>query len=92
MDTSTIHEIEEKIEYLERPPHVDTDRFIEELSKSKPYFPIPLHSPKPLREGERVHLECRVEPVGDPTLKIEWFFNGKTLPSGKNIVITFHYI
>ncbi|XP_035212215.1 LOW QUALITY PROTEIN: titin-like, partial [Stegodyphus dumicola] len=83
VDTSTIHEIEEKkIEYLERPPHVDTDRFIEEISKTKPYFPITLHSPKPLREGERVHLECRVEPVGDPTLKIEWFFNGKPLPSG----------
>ncbi|GFY64285.1 titin [Trichonephila inaurata madagascariensis] len=82
VDTSTIHEIDEKITYLERPAHVDQDRFIEEISKSKPFFPIPLHNPKPLREGERVHLECRVEPVGDPTLKIEWFFNGKTLPSG----------
>lgn len=82
VDTSTIHEIDEKIEYLERGQHVDTRRYIEEISKCKPHFPIPLHSPKPLREGERVHIECRVEPVGDPTLTLEWFFNGKPLPTG----------
>ncbi|XP_054706308.1 titin-like isoform X2 [Uloborus diversus] len=87
VDTSTIHEIEEKIEYLERPQHDDTGRFIEEISKTKPHFPIPLHSPKPLKEGERVHLECRVEPVGDPTLTIEWFFNGKQLPSGSRFQV-----
>lgn len=35
-----------------------------------------------LKEGDHAHLECRVEPVNDPNLKIEWFVNGKRLRAG----------
>lgn len=34
------------------------------------------------KEGDNVHFECNVEPSRDSTLKIEWFFNNKALPSG----------
>lgn len=33
-------------------------------------------------EAEPVHFECRVEPKKDPTLRIEWYRNGKLLPTG----------
>lgn len=33
-------------------------------------------------EGETVRFECRVEPKEDPKLRVEWFRNGKPLPSG----------
>ncbi|XP_067120871.1 titin [Centruroides vittatus] len=83
VDTSTIHEIGmEKIEYLERAPFQEPQYNIEEISKSKPHFIIPLHDPKPVREGDRIHMECRLEPSTDPTMKVEWFFNGKPLMIG----------
>ena len=33
-------------------------------------------------EGEPVHFECRVEPKTDPKLRVEWYRNGKILPTG----------
>lgn len=33
-------------------------------------------------ESESVRFECKVEPKNDPGLKIEWYRNGKLLPSG----------
>ena len=34
-------------------------------------------------EGERVHLECRLEPVNDPNLRVEWYVNGVEIKAGK---------
>jgi hypothetical protein len=35
-----------------------------------------------LKEGDHAHLECRVEPINDPNLKIDWFVNGIALKTG----------
>lgn len=35
-----------------------------------------------LKEGDHAHLECRVEPINDPNLTIEWFINGKAIRAG----------
>lgn len=35
-----------------------------------------------VEESESVRFECRVEPKDDPRLRIEWYRNGKLLPSG----------
>ena len=34
-----------------------------------------------LGEGQCAHIEGRVEPIHDPTLLIEWYHNGKIIPS-----------
>ncbi|KAK6058392.1 hypothetical protein COOONC_04040 [Cooperia oncophora] len=45
-----------------------------------PKFTTPLaHSPPELLEGQMAHLEAQVTPVLDPTLKIEWFHDGKPM-------------
>ena len=36
-----------------------------------------------IKEGQRVHFECRLIPVGDPKLKVDWFHNGKPVKQGK---------
>lgn len=36
-------------------------------------------------EGGKVHFEARIEPVGDPTMVVEWFLNGKPLAASKFI-------
>lgn len=40
------------------------------------------------QEADNIHFECNVEPSRDPTLKIEWFVNGKPLPSGSRYKTT----
>ena len=45
----------------------------------------PLSSPQdpaPQAEGRGVHLECRLEPLNDPTMSVEWFQNGRPVTIG----------
>lgn len=42
-----------------------------------------------IEEGEPLHLECKVEPQGDNTLKISWLRDGAPLPHGKHSIYTF---
>jgi titin len=44
-----------------------------------------------LVEGQNAHFEGRVEPVHDPNLRIEFYHNGKPLPSGSRYHITFDF-
>lgn len=53
-----------------------------EEAGQKPVFLTPLTSLENLKEGDYAHLECRVEPINDPDLKIEWFMNGKAIRAG----------
>lgn len=83
IDTSSMHrgtyEKTKKLEDKFVEPHYD----IEEISKSKPIFTQPLNDLPPLNEGKNIHLECRLEPMGDPTMRVEWFQNGKPVTVGK---------
>lgn len=67
-----------KIKALEgEPRYVIPDR-AEQKTFQRPVFTAPLQNIE-LVEGQSAHLECRLIPVGDPTLKVEWFFNEKPL-------------
>lgn len=76
------HGAYEKTAQLEGKPFVEPHYEIEEISKSKPIFVSPLSDPKPIHEGKNVHLECRLEPMGDPTMRVEWFQNGRPVTVG----------
>ncbi|RXG68646.1 Titin, partial [Armadillidium vulgare] len=82
IDYSTMHEVTmNKTAAMERrhqEPHYD----IEEVTKSKPVFTHPLQDVPPMPEGKNIHLEARLEPMGDPTMKVEWYFNGKPVTVG----------
>lgn len=54
-----------------------------ERSFEKPIFTQLLTGPSELIEGQHAHFECRVVPVGDPTLRFEWYVNGVELKMGK---------
>lgn len=56
----------------------ETERLFE-----KPIFTQLLTGPSELIEGQHAHFECRVVPVGDPTLRFEWYVNGVELKMGK---------
>lgn len=60
-----------------------------EQSFEKPIFTQILTGPSELWEGQHAHYEARVVPVGDPSLRFEWFVNGVELKMGKSNCI-FH--
>ncbi|CAH0765342.1 unnamed protein product [Bemisia tabaci] len=83
IDTSSMHHgTYEKTKHLESSKFVEPHYQIEEISKSKPIFVQPLSDPPPVSEGKNIHLECRLEPMGDPTMRVEWFQNGKPITIG----------
>ena len=51
-------------------------------SGGPPVFKTTLVDPEPVGEGKNIHLEARLEPIGDPSMKVEWFFNGRHLTIG----------
>lgn len=52
----------------------------------KPIFTQLLTGPTELWEGQMARYECRVVPVGDASLKFEWYMNGVELKMGKKII------
>ena len=54
----------------------------EVTSQAKPVFRTPLQDPQPVIEGQNIHLEARLEPIGDPFMRVEWFCNGRPLTIG----------
>ena len=53
----------------------------EESIMQSPQFTKPLHNIQ-TSEGTNIHLECRLKPVGDPTMKIDWLVNGRPVKTG----------
>ncbi len=72
----------EKIAQLEtrhqRRPEEDVRTF------QKPVFTHPLQSVQQ-EEGAAVQLATRLIPVGDPSLKVEWFKDGQVISSGEQL-------
>lgn len=83
--TTTLHPMGqqglESIKLLEQTVERET---IEELKPEfpKPIFVEPLKPSFNVNEGQGLHMEARVEPSNDPSLEIEWLFNGQPLISG----------
>ena len=36
-----------------------------------------------VNEGERARFEAKVNPVGDPSMTVEWFFNGQPIAASE---------
>lgn len=92
IDTTSMHQVTlHKMEQLER-SHKEPQYIIDEKSKSKPVFVVPFEDPsRPFKEGSRIHLEGRVEPINDDTMKLEWYFNGKPMPTGNRFKTVYQF-
>ena len=83
VDTSTMHaKTLEETKKFEMKQTMSAVQSVPEVSKSKPVFVTPLKDTQPASEGQNIHLEARLEPIGDPSIKVEWFCNGKPLTIG----------
>lgn len=54
----------------------------EETQITKPVFLTPLNNVQGILEQGQVHLECRLEPINDPNLRVEWYVNEKEIRTG----------
>ncbi|CAG2104736.1 unnamed protein product, partial [Medioppia subpectinata] len=54
----------------------------EEVSQQTPRFVTEMKSLDHLTEGDNIHFECRLEPISDGQLTVEWLHNGQPLRSG----------
>lgn len=59
----------------------------EELEVSSRYGPPTFLTPLNdlmIMEGEKALLDAKVGPVGDPSIKIEWYCNGQPITASKD--------
>lgn len=54
-----------------------------------PKFLGPLKGTNKIVEGQKAHFEIRLEPQSDPTMTVEWYFNGQVIMSASRIK-TYH--
>jgi hypothetical protein len=55
----------------------------------KPVFVAPLTGTSVVAEGQSAHMECRVLPHNDASLKINWFKNGEALQVNPFLIFLF---
>lgn len=48
--------------------------------RQPPRFVTQIKDMLELKEMDMTKFECQLAPVGDPNMRVEWFFNGKPLP------------
>jgi len=63
----------------------------EERFYPPPQFIVPLRDVSQI-EGGRVHFEARIEPVGDPTMHVDWFVNGRPLEASEYYLLHFRTV
>lgn len=79
--TDTFHEKGlEKIRQLEE--YQAPEKAEQVVQLQRPVFTVPLNSLDGLVEGQSAHLECRLEPINDADLKVQWFVNGVEIRPG----------
>ena len=72
----------ERIQHTEDSSFYKKDEFTETIIVQKPKFMTALCGKVDIVEGQSAHFETRLQPIGDPDMKINWYLNGKALPVG----------
>ena len=81
IDQGSLHEQAlDKLRYLEQKARPSADA--EESTAQAPVFTQPVRDVR-LVEGQSLHFEARLIPVGDANLRVEWFKNGVPLQQGR---------
>lgn len=67
------------IEQLEDYSKYQRSDSYEEVQPLPPTFIRSLHDMGDLQEGRNAHFEAQLNPVSDPTMKVEWYKDGKSI-------------
>lgn len=68
-------------------------KYVQEIPESiaPPVFKTPIKDQLNIRENGFAHFEARLEPVGDSTLKVEWFKDGHPIKASSRITSFFNF-
>lgn len=77
----------EQIQYLEEKARYHRREDVEETTTQAPIFTTSLKHCD-IKEGQRAHFECRLIPVSDNTMKVEWFHNNVPIKFGSRFTET----
>lgn len=82
----------EKICELESQPSVNRIEISEPPTKQRPVFTQSLQNIDGLAEGQIAHFECKLIPVGDTSMKVEWFKDEKPLELSMSMKIKQYFV
>lgn len=84
MKTSeTLMQMEAAIKKYTSEVFLTEDDLFDADKKQPPRFVTQIKEQTDLVEMAKTKFECQLAPVGDPNMKVEWFFNGKPLHYSK---------
>lgn len=70
---------------LEETLHKRDEILVDDEKPDPPRFTVELKDVLNVPEGAPAHFDCRVEPVGDSSMRIDWFLNGRPFPFGSRV-------
>ena len=82
--SETLMQMEAAIKKYTSEIHLTEDDLYDVDKKQPPRFVTQILNQETLVEMQTTKFECQLAPVGDPNMKVEWFFNGKPLPHSKS--------
>lgn len=79
------------IQQLEDYSRYQRTESVEESSAQRPQFIRPLQDLGELQEGRNAHFEAQLTPVSDPTMKVEWYKDGRPITASSRITTIFNF-
>lgn len=73
----------DKLADLERLGQAPAEEFEDDTGKAPEFVTTP--NDLSLTENSLAHFECRLNPVNDPSMRVEWYHNGKPLSAGSRV-------
>lgn len=64
---------------------------IDETNNQKPVFVRPLQNLGDLEEGRNAHFEAQLQPVSDPTMRVEWYKDGRPITASSRITAIYNF-
>lgn len=81
--SETLMQMEAAIKKYTSDIHLTEDDLFDPDKRQPPRFVTQIQDQTNLVEMQTTKFECQLAPVGDPNMKVEWFFNGKPLHHSK---------
>lgn len=81
--SETVMQMEAAIKKYTSEIFLTEDDLFDPDRKQPPRFVTQILNQEKLVEMQATKFECQLAPVGDPHMKVEWFFNGKPLSFSK---------
>lgn len=77
--SETLMQMEAAVKKYTSEVFLTEDDLYDSEKRQPPRFVTQIQDQTKLIERQTTKFECQLAPVGDPNMKVEWFFNGKPL-------------